>query len=144
MPRFKSIIFYQNSSKIKFILQKNAKFLSAGSSAPILPCLRRLGSSPPGPLNSSLPIANFRLRAWCFYRCFVILCKLILRLADAYGLPQVALSLNKFAHPCSKVYTMRKRKIAKDCEYKSTICKNATRYWLNRKSYKAKNLSRKT
>ena len=34
MPRFKSIIFCQNSSKIKLFLHKNAKFLSAGGSAP--------------------------------------------------------------------------------------------------------------
>ena len=33
MPRFKSVTFYQNSAKIKLFLQKNAKFLSAGSSA---------------------------------------------------------------------------------------------------------------
>ena len=36
IPRFKSI-FYQNSPKIKMFLQKNAKFLSAGGSAPRLP-----------------------------------------------------------------------------------------------------------
>ena len=34
MPHFKSIIFYQNSSKLKLFLQKNAKLLSAGGSAP--------------------------------------------------------------------------------------------------------------
>ena len=34
MPRFKSIIFYQCSPKIKLFLKKNAKFLSAGGSAP--------------------------------------------------------------------------------------------------------------
>ena len=33
-PRFKSIIFNQNSPKIKLFLQKNAKFSSAGGSAP--------------------------------------------------------------------------------------------------------------
>ena len=36
MPRFKVLFFYQNSSKIKLILQKNAKFLSAWGSAPVL------------------------------------------------------------------------------------------------------------
>ena len=30
LPHFKSINFYQNRSKIKLILQKNTKFLSAG------------------------------------------------------------------------------------------------------------------
>ena len=35
----------------------------------------------------------------CFYRCYIILCKLILRLAGVYGFPQAALSLNNFAHP---------------------------------------------
>ena len=34
MPRFKSIIFYENSSKIKLFLQKKAKFSSAWGSAP--------------------------------------------------------------------------------------------------------------
>ena len=34
MPRFESIIFYQNSTKIKLFLEKNAKFSSAGGSAP--------------------------------------------------------------------------------------------------------------
>ena len=34
MPRFKSIIFYQYSPKIKLILKKNAKFSSAGGYAP--------------------------------------------------------------------------------------------------------------
>ena len=49
MPRFKSIIFYQNSPKIKLFLKKNAKFLSAGNFAPRPPCLRRLGALPPDP-----------------------------------------------------------------------------------------------
>ena len=34
MPRFKSIIFYYNSPKIKLFLQKNAKFSSAGGFTP--------------------------------------------------------------------------------------------------------------
>ena len=34
MPRFKSVIFYQYSPKIKLFLKKNAKFSSAGESAP--------------------------------------------------------------------------------------------------------------
>ena len=34
MPRFKSIIFYQNIPKMKLFLQKNAKFSSAGGFAP--------------------------------------------------------------------------------------------------------------
>ena len=49
-PRFKSIIFNQNSPKMKLFLQKNAKFSSAGA-------------PPPDPQNSP-PIANFWLRAW--------------------------------------------------------------------------------
>ena len=37
-PRFKSILFFnQNSPKMKLFLQKNAKFLSAGDSAPTPP-----------------------------------------------------------------------------------------------------------
>ena len=48
-------------------------------------------------------IVNFWLRAWCFYCYTVILCKLILRLAAGYGFAQVALSLNKFAHPWNKI-----------------------------------------
>ena len=63
MPRFKSIIFYYNSPKIKLFLQKNAKFWSAGGSSPTPSCLRRLGAPPPDPQDSP-PIANFWLRAW--------------------------------------------------------------------------------
>ena len=44
MLRFKNIIFYYYSSEIKLLLQKNAKFSSAGGSAPRPPCLRRLRS----------------------------------------------------------------------------------------------------
>ena len=49
-PRFKSI---QISPKLKLFLQKNAKFSSAGGSAP----------RPP----HSPPIANFWLRAWSIH-----------------------------------------------------------------------------
>ena len=71
---------------MKLFLQKNAKFLSVGGSAPVPPAaggfapkppasggwglclqtpigLRRLGGPPPDPQNSP-PIANFWLRAW--------------------------------------------------------------------------------
>ena len=41
-PRFKNIIFNQNSPKMKLFLQKNAKFSSAGGNAPRPPRLRRL------------------------------------------------------------------------------------------------------
>ena len=53
MPRFESIIFYQNSTKIKLFLKKNAKFSSAGGSAPRSPCLRRLGAPPPRPPHTA-------------------------------------------------------------------------------------------
>ena len=49
MPRFKSIIFYQNSPKMKLFSQNNAKFSSAGSSALRPTWLQRLGALPPGP-----------------------------------------------------------------------------------------------
>ena len=49
MPRFKSIICYYNNPKINLFLQKNAKFSSAGGSAPRPPCLRRLGALLPDP-----------------------------------------------------------------------------------------------
>ena len=48
-PRFKSIIFNQNSPKIKLFFSKNAKFSSAGGSAPRPPYLRGLGALPPNP-----------------------------------------------------------------------------------------------
>ena len=75
---------------MKLFLQKNAKFSSAGGSAPRPPCLRRLGALPPNPqspaaggfasppdphsppaaggsaprpLKQPPPIANFWLRA---------------------------------------------------------------------------------
>ena len=46
MPRFKSIIFCQNSPKIKLFLQKNAKLLSAWGFAPQTSSRWRLGASP--------------------------------------------------------------------------------------------------
>ena len=46
-PPFKSIIFYQNSFKLKLFLQKNAKFSIAGGSTPRPPFLRRLEALPP-------------------------------------------------------------------------------------------------
>ena len=45
----KSLFFNQNSPKMKLFLQKNAKFSSAGGSAPRPPCLRRLEALPPNP-----------------------------------------------------------------------------------------------
>ena len=45
----KESFFYQNSPKMKLFLQKNAKFSSAGGSAPRPPCLWRLGALPPNP-----------------------------------------------------------------------------------------------
>ena len=41
---------------MKLFLQKNAKFSSAGGSAPRPPCLRRLGALPPNPQNSPPPL----------------------------------------------------------------------------------------
>ena len=110
---FKSINFYQNILKIKFLslkflskypffLQKNAVFLCWGLRLQIsvLPVAAR--GFVPRP-SKHLPIANFLLRSWWFYCCNVILCKPILRLAGVRGFPQEALPLNKFAHPCSSV-----------------------------------------
>ena len=83
---------------MKLLLQKNAKFFSAGGSAPRPPCLRRLGALPPNPQplaaggfaarpqlasggwrlrlqtpQTAPPIANFWLRAWLRVYCFAIL-----------------------------------------------------------------------
>ena len=100
MPRFKSINFYQNIPKIKLFLQKIAKFFMCWRLRPRPLFLQRLGALLPGPQNIPA-IANFWLRVWCFHCCYVILCKLILWLAGVYGFPQVAIFLNKFAHPCA-------------------------------------------
>ena len=45
--RFKNIIFYYNSPKLSYFCKKNAKFSSAGGSAPRPPRLGRLGALPP-------------------------------------------------------------------------------------------------
>ena len=52
-PRFKGIIFfYQNSSNMKLFLQKNAKFSSAGGSAPRSPCIpTAVGFAPKPPAS---------------------------------------------------------------------------------------------
>ena len=50
MPRFKSIFFYQNSPKIKLVLQKKENF-------------QALGTPPPDP-QTQPHIANFWQRAW--------------------------------------------------------------------------------
>ena len=50
MPRFKSIIFYQNSPKIKLFMQKNAKnFRALGAPLPDLQP-PAVGGLAPGPL----------------------------------------------------------------------------------------------
>ena len=72
MPRFKSIIFYQYSPKIKLFLKKNAKFSSAGGSAPKPPCLRRLGVLPPDPQISPL---NCEFLATCLPRFALFIIK---------------------------------------------------------------------
>ena len=98
------------SLKLRYFCKKMQIFLCTGGSAPRPPCLQRLGASPLDPQlpvdegfaprpKKHPPITNFGLRAWYFYCCYVILCKLILQLAGVYGFPQAALSLNKFAHP---------------------------------------------
>ena len=66
---FESIIFYQNSPKIKLFLKKNAKFSGAGGSAPRPPCLRRLGAPPPDP-HTQPPKADFCLRTRQLYTVY--------------------------------------------------------------------------
>ena len=56
--RFKSIIFYQSSPKIKLFLQKNAKFSSAGGSTPNPPASGGRGFRPQTQLSSG----GWRLR----------------------------------------------------------------------------------
>ena len=46
----------------------------------------------------TFPIANFWLRARCFYCSYVILCKLVLRLSGIYGFPQAGFALKEFTH----------------------------------------------
>ena len=111
---FWSIYFYQNIPKINSFLQKNAKFCvcwelrpqtlvppAAEGFFPRPPASGGCGLCPQASQNGS-PIVHFWLRAKCFYCCHVILCKLILRLADVYGFPQAVFCLNKFAHTCHR------------------------------------------
>ena len=104
----KALIFI----KIKFFLRKlplKLRYFCKRNANPRASCGCRLYPQPPvaggfAPrlLKHPLSIANFWLCAWCFYCCFVILCRLILRLAGAYGFPQAAISLHKFAHRCTR------------------------------------------
>ena len=52
MPRFKKLFFNQNSPKMKLVLQKNAKFSSAGGSAPRPPVPQAAGGFAPKPATS--------------------------------------------------------------------------------------------
>ena len=63
MPRFKSIIFYQYSPKIKLFLKKNAKFSSAGGSAPRPPIASGSWGLRPQTPKTAPAIANFWLCA---------------------------------------------------------------------------------
>ena len=121
----KAIIFINISLKLSCFCKKMQNLLCAGGSAPRPPCLRRLRALLPdhqpsaagnfvlwrlgvclqAPKTASR--ANFYLRAWCFCCCYVILCKLILRLASVCGFPQTALSLNKFAHLWASAPSLR-------------------------------------
>ena len=53
-PRFKSIIFYQNSRKIRLFLQKMHNFRALGTLPPN-PSLRQLGAWPPDPHTAPSP-----------------------------------------------------------------------------------------
>ena len=79
MPRIKRIIFHQYSPKIKLFLKKNAKFSSAGGSAPRPPCLRQLPTAKQSPLLRISGYASATLcsvynymsfRSFCFEQCF--------------------------------------------------------------------------
>ena len=117
MQRFKSNKFYQNIPKIS-CFSKKYKFFCAEGSAPRPPCLlRQLGVSPPDlrafcsswEFRPQAPKTSPTLRISGYVTGVIIavlffFCKVILRLAGAYGFPQAALSLNKFAHPWTKSY----------------------------------------
>ena len=105
-------LFFSKYLQNYVILQKKENFLCAGRSASRprtfsnwglcaqTPSLWRMEASPPGPQNSSSH-CEFLAKAWCFYWCYDILFKLILRLDVVCGFPQVALSLITFGHPCT-------------------------------------------
>ena len=88
-----------------------------------------LGIPPPDPRASSgwglcpkppytSPITNFWLRARFFNCYYVILCKLILRLAVVYGFLQAALFLNKFAHHWFKPSSLNEFLVT--CQHQAT------------------------
>ena len=60
MPRFKSIIFYQYSHKIKFFLKKNANF-------------QALGAPPPDPQAPPLPNCEFVATRLPHFALFIII-----------------------------------------------------------------------
>ena len=73
MPRFKSIIFYQYSPKIKLILKKKCKIFKRWGLRPQSPVPPVAGGFAPRPptasggcpdLYNGPPIANFWLRTW--------------------------------------------------------------------------------
>ena len=102
-PLLKALIFIKISLKLCYFCNKTHNFVCARA-PPLNPKISALRALPPSPRNGPFPIANFWLRACCFYCCYVLLCKLFLQLAGVYGFPQTALSLNNFAHPCSSAF----------------------------------------
>ena len=94
MPCFKNINFLSKIPKIKLFLQKNANFF-------VCWVLRPQTLVPPaaGPRPSAS--GGWGLSFFCC--SYVILHKLILRLAGNYGFPQAALSLSKFVHPLPNI-----------------------------------------
>ena len=70
MPRFKSIILHQNIPKIKSFLQKNAKFSSAGKSAPRPPKQPPLQISGYAPALHIVVISSkAKFKQYAFRRC---------------------------------------------------------------------------
>ena len=64
MPRFKSIIFYQYSPKIKLFLKKNAKFSSTEAPPPNSRASGGWGLCPQTPQHTAPSIPNFWQRAY--------------------------------------------------------------------------------
>ena len=99
---FKALIFIKLGLKLSYFCKKMQNYLcAAGGFTPRPPATCSWGLC--SKAFKTPPITKFWLRAWCFYCCYVILCKLILRLARVYGFSTSGSFFEQVCNPWRRV-----------------------------------------